>query len=54
MGYANKEIAAQLDLSVKTVETFKTRSMEKLGLHSRVDIVRHAMERGWLTPAARE
>lgn len=52
LGYANKEIAAQLDLSVKTVETFKTRSMEKLGLRSRVDIVRHAVDRGWLTPAA--
>ena len=48
LGYANKEIAAQFDLSVKTVETFKTRSMEKLGLRSRVDIVRHAMDKGWL------
>jgi DNA-binding NarL/FixJ family response regulator len=47
-GYANKEIAAQLDLSVKTVETYKARSMEKLGLRSRVDIVRVAVERGWL------
>lgn len=52
LGYANKEIAAQLNLSVKTVETFKARSMEKLGLHSRVDIVRFAVNRGWLTPAA--
>ena len=47
-GYANKEIAAQLNLSVKTVETYKARSMEKLGLRSRVDIVRIAVERGWL------
>lgn len=54
LGYANKEIAAQLDLSVKTVETFKARSMEKLGLHSRVDIVRHALEHGWLTPTAKQ
>jgi len=53
LGYANKEIAAQLNLSVKTVETFKTRSLEKLGLRSRVDIVRYAMDRGWLTPPAR-
>jgi DNA-binding NarL/FixJ family response regulator len=52
LGYANKEIADQLGLSVKTVETFKTRSMEKLGLRSRVDIVRHAMDRGWLLPTA--
>lgn len=47
-GYTNKEIAAQLGLSVKTVETYKARSMEKLGLRSRVDIVRAASERGWL------
>jgi DNA-binding NarL/FixJ family response regulator len=48
-GYTNKEIASQLGLSVKTVETYKARSMEKLGLRSRVDIVRTASERGWLT-----
>ena len=48
LGYANKEIAAQLDVSVKTIETFKARAMEKLGLRSRVDIVRHAVARGWL------
>ena len=49
-GYTNKEIASQLGLSVKTVETYKARSMEKLGLRSRVDIVRTATERGWLSP----
>jgi DNA-binding NarL/FixJ family response regulator len=47
-GYSNKEIAAQLAISVKTVETYKARSMEKLGLGSRVDIVRYALQRGWL------
>jgi two-component system response regulator NreC len=47
-GYSNKEIAAKLGLSVKTVETYKTRSLEKLGLRSRVDIVRYAAGRGWL------
>jgi DNA-binding NarL/FixJ family response regulator len=52
LGYANKEIAAQLSLSVKTVETFKARAMEKLGLRSRVDIVRHAVNQGWLAPSA--
>ena len=46
-GYSNKEIAAKLELSVKTVETYKARSMEKLGLRGRVDIVRIARERGW-------
>ena len=47
-GYSNKEIATQLDLSVKTVETYKARAMEKLGIHSRVGIVRYASEQGWL------
>jgi len=47
-GYSNKEIAAQLDLSVKTVETYKARLMEKLELRSRVDIVRYALRQGWL------
>ena len=47
-GYTNKEIAVQLSLSVKTVETYKARSMGKLGLDSRVDIVRYALEQGWL------
>jgi two-component system, NarL family, response regulator NreC len=47
-GYSIKEIAALLNISVKTVETYKARSMEKLGLRSRVDIVRIAREQGWL------
>ncbi|MEX2121756.1 MAG: response regulator transcription factor [Pirellulales bacterium] len=47
-GYSNKEIANRLSLSVKTVETYKARSMEKLGLDSRADLVRYALQRGWL------
>jgi DNA-binding NarL/FixJ family response regulator len=47
-GYSNKEIAARLDLSVKTIETYKVRATEKLGLTSRVDIVRYASINGWL------
>jgi DNA-binding NarL/FixJ family response regulator len=47
-GFTNREIAAQLDLSIKTVETYKARSMEKLGLSSRVGIVTHALRQGWL------
>ena len=50
-GYSNKEIAAQLKVSIKTVETYKTRSMEKLHIRSRVDIVRYAVKRGWLVDA---
>jgi len=47
-GHGNKEIAAQLDISIKTVETYKARALEKLSLHSRADLVRYAVERGWL------
>ena len=47
-GHSNKEIASRLGLSVKTVETYKARSMEKLGLDSRADLVRYALQRGWL------
>lgn len=50
-GYTNKEIAARLEISVKTVETYKTRSMEKLGIGSRAEIVKHAVGRGWLDGA---
>jgi DNA-binding NarL/FixJ family response regulator len=48
-GYSNKEIAAQLEVSVKTVETHKLRSMEKLGFRSRADVVQYALRKGWLT-----
>jgi DNA-binding NarL/FixJ family response regulator len=47
-GFTNKEIAAQLGIGVKTIETHKARSMEKLGLQSRAAIVRLAVEQGWL------
>lgn len=48
VGYINKEVAARLSLSVKTVEAHKARGMEKLGMKSRVDLVRYAMLQGWL------
>jgi DNA-binding NarL/FixJ family response regulator len=51
LGHSNKEISALLDLSVKTVETYKQRLMEKLELDSRVDIVRYALQQGWLSDA---
>ena len=47
-GYSNREIATQLSLSVKTVETYRARALEKLGLTSRSALVRYALERGWL------
>jgi DNA-binding NarL/FixJ family response regulator len=47
-GYSNKEIAARLELSIKTVETYRARAMEKLGLQSRSGLVRYAVQQGWL------
>ena len=47
-GHSNKEIASRLDLSVKTVEVHKANSMKKLGMRSRIDIVRYALLQGWL------
>ena len=52
-GHSNKEIAGRLRISVKTVETYKARSMEKLGLTGRADIVRFALQNGWLQDARR-
>jgi DNA-binding NarL/FixJ family response regulator len=48
-GESNKEIAAQLGISTKTVETYKARITEKLGLRSRPEMVRYAVRRGWLS-----
>ena len=50
-GYSNKEIAARLDLSVKTVEAHKANAMRKLGLTGRIDIVKYAILQGWLDNA---
>lgn len=47
-GYSNKEIATQLDISIKTVETYKARLTEKLELKTRAEIVRYAVQQGWL------
>lgn len=47
-GHSNKEIAARCQISVKTVETYKARAMEKLGLRSRTELVRYAAGNGWL------
>ena len=50
-GFSNKETAARLSLSMKTVETYKARACEKLGLKTRAQIVRCGVARGWLEGA---
>jgi len=52
-GHSNKEIADRLKISSKTVETYKARSMDKLGLTGRADIVRFALQKGWLQDSGR-
>ncbi|MBV9772575.1 MAG: response regulator transcription factor [Gemmatimonadetes bacterium] len=47
-GQSNKEIAGSLGISTKTVETYKARIGDKLGLRSRTDMVRYALRQGWL------
>jgi len=47
-GHSNKDIAATLNISVKTVEVHKANAMRKLGLRGRTDVVRYAVINGWL------
>ena len=46
LGYKGREIADQLSLSVKTVETYRARGMDKLQLRSRAALVRYALNNG--------
>ena len=48
MGYTNKEVASEIALSIKSVETYRARAMGKLGLVSRRDVFRYAVDTGLL------
>jgi two-component system, NarL family, response regulator NreC len=48
-GYSNHEIAARIHLSTKTVETYRTRITEKLGLRTRAEMTRYALITGLLS-----
>ena len=48
-GYSTKTIAQKLHIGVKSVETYKTRYMNKLGFHSRVELIHYAIGKGWLS-----
>ncbi len=49
-GYTNRQIAEELRLSVRTVEGYRANMTEKLGLHSRAELVRYAREHKLLPP----
>jgi DNA-binding NarL/FixJ family response regulator len=48
-GNSNKDIANRLNLSLHTVETHRSRIMEKLGIHSTAELVLSAVRRGLVT-----
>ena len=48
--HTNKEIAAILHLSEKTVENHRSNAMRKLGMRDRVELVRYAIRRGLIDP----
>ena len=45
-GYTNRQIAEELNISIRTAETHRANLSDKLGLHSRVELVRYAREHG--------
>ena len=47
-GYKSREIAHQLSISSKTVDTHCARGMKKLGLHRRKDVIQYGISHGWL------
>jgi DNA-binding NarL/FixJ family response regulator len=47
-GLTAKAAAQRLDLSLSSIETYKTRASEKLGIKTRAEIVRYASAQGWL------
>jgi len=53
-GYTSAQIAKEIFVSVKTVETYRSRFAEKLGLRTRSDVIRFAAQMGLLTPEALE
>jgi two-component system response regulator NreC len=52
LGHTNQEIAGLLFISVRTAETHRAHVMQKLGLSTRAELVRHALAEGLLDTGA--
>jgi two-component system response regulator NreC len=53
LGHTSGEIAEKLVLSTKSIETYRTRIMQKLNLHTRADLVKYALSQGILSADVR-
>jgi DNA-binding NarL/FixJ family response regulator len=51
LGHSNKDMADQMNISIKTVEVHKANAMRKLNLRGRTDVVRYAVLKEWLRDA---
>jgi DNA-binding NarL/FixJ family response regulator len=51
-GFANKQIAAELSISIKTVEKHRQQAMNKLNIHDIAGLTRYAMSKGWVEGGA--
>jgi DNA-binding NarL/FixJ family response regulator len=51
-GFANKQIAAELSISIKTVEKHRQQAMNKLNIHDVAGLTRYAIARGWVERSA--
>jgi DNA-binding NarL/FixJ family response regulator len=51
-GLANKQIAAELSISIKTVEKHRQQAMNKLNIHGVAGLTRYAISKGWVEPSA--
>ena len=53
-GHSNPGIAAYLGISPKTVDSHRAHLMDKLDVHHRADLIRYALEKGYLMPSSEE
>jgi DNA-binding NarL/FixJ family response regulator len=50
LGYTNQEVASELSISVRTVDTHRAHIMQKLQLQTRAELVLYALANGLIGP----